>query len=46
MEALRKSLDSVSTTKKKPAKAAMTAAPRKAKAKNGRSAGARKVAAG
>ena len=46
MEALRKSLDSVSTTKKKPAKAAIVAVPRKAKAKSSKTANARKAAAG
>jgi DNA end-binding protein Ku len=46
MEALRKSLDSVSTTKKKPAKAVIAAAPRKVKAKTPRSGAARKAAAG
>jgi hypothetical protein len=46
MEALRKSLDSVSTTKKKPAKAAIAAVPRKAKAKSSKTATARKAAAG
>jgi non-homologous end joining protein Ku len=45
MEALRKSLDSVSTTKKKPAKAGI-AAGKKAKAKNQKAVSARKVAAG
>ena len=45
MDALRKSLDSVSTTKKKPAKAAIAAAARKAKARGPR-ATARKAAAG
>jgi len=45
MEALRRSLDSVSATKKKPAKAALPAA-RKSKAKAPRAAQARKVAAG
>ncbi len=46
MEALRKSLDSVSTTKKKPAKAAIAAAPRKTRAKNTKTAVARKAATG
>jgi DNA end-binding protein Ku len=45
MEALRKSLDSVSTTKKKPAKAAIAVA-RKTKAKSQRSPAARKAATG
>jgi len=46
MEALRKSLDSVSTTKKKPAKAGIAAVPRKAKAKSTKTAVARKAATG
>ena len=45
MEALRRSLDSVSATKKKPAKADLPAT-RKVKAKSAKSAPARKVAAG
>ena len=45
MEALRRSLNSVSTTKKKPAKAALTVA-RKSKAKGQKSHTARKAAAG
>lgn len=45
MEALRRSLNSVSTTKKKPAKAALTVA-RKSKAKSQKSHTARKAAAG
>ena len=45
MEALRRSLDSVSTTKKKPAKAALSVA-RKSKVKGRRSHSAKKAAAG
>jgi DNA end-binding protein Ku len=45
MEALRRSLDSVSTTKKKPAKAALAVA-RKSKVKNQRSHTVKKAAAG
>jgi DNA end-binding protein Ku len=45
MEALRRSLDSVSTTKKKPAKAALTAV-RKSKVKSQRSNAVKKAAAG
>ena len=45
MEALRRSLNSVSTTKKKPAKAALTVA-RKSKVKGQRSSTARKAATG
>jgi uncharacterized protein YciI len=45
MEALRRSLDSVSTTKKKPAKADLSAV-RKTKAKGSKAVPARKVAAG
>jgi len=43
MEALRRSLDSVSTTKKKPAKVTL-AAPRKSKAKSRKSQAVRKAA--
>jgi DNA end-binding protein Ku len=47
MEALRRSLDSVSTTKKKPAKAALAAARNpKAKGKSQKASSARKVAVG
>jgi len=45
MEALRRSLNSVSTTKKKPAKAALTVA-RKSKVKSQRSSSVKKAAAG
>src|SRR5688572_1102108 len=45
MEALRRSLNSVSTTKKKPAKAALTVA-RKSKVKSQKSNGVKKAAAG
>jgi len=46
MEALRRSLDSVSTTKKKPAKAALAVAARKSKGKGQRGHNVRKAAAG
>ena len=46
MEALRRSLDSVSKEKKKPAKATMVAAARKSKAKGQKSSAVRKAAAG
>ena len=45
MEALRRSLDSVSTTKKKPAKAALTVA-RKSKVKSQKAQAVKKAAAG